>query len=68
MPEEERLETLAVLRDSLETAKKALFKMPLHIETAGQVRRKADLEGKLREIEDAIVIFSRDRVLVASDA
>ena len=62
MPEGERLETLAVLTRSQETAKDTLRRMPLVIETQGQVRRKNELDAKLKEIEDAIVIFSREKV------
>ena len=64
MPEDERKETLAVLLKSQDAAKDQLRRMPLVIETQGQVRRKNDLDAKLKEIEDAIVIFSRDKVYV----
>lgn len=67
MPEEERLDTLRVLRDSLDEVKQQIFKMPLVIETAGQVRRKNALEAKAKEIEDAIAIFDRPKVFVQED-
>ena len=67
MPESERKETLAVLLKSQEAAKDQLSKMPLVIETHGQVRRKNDLDAKLKEIEDAIAIFSREKVFVKDD-
>ena len=38
--------------------------LPLRIETLGQIKRKADLDQRLREIEDAFKIFSRPKVVV----
>lgn len=68
MPEEERLETLAVLEKSLEEVNRLLARMPLKIETMGQVRRKAELDAKVKELEEAVEIFSRDEVYVAVSA
>lgn len=44
-----------------------IFRLPLKIETMGQVKRKAELEAKLKEIEGAIEIFSRDKVYIAEE-
>ena len=60
MPEEERLETLAVLKQSMAETNHMLARMPLKIETPGQVRRKAELDAKVKELEDAIDIFSHN--------
>lgn len=64
MPDEERQETLNVLLKSQGVAKDQLRRMPLVVETQGQVRRKNELDAKLKEIEEAIVIFSREKVFV----
>ena len=44
-----------------------ISRLPLKIETLGQVRRKTELEAKLKEIEDAIIIFSKDKVFIAAE-
>lgn len=45
-----------------------ISRLPLKIETMGQVKRKTELEAKLKEIEDAIEIFSKDKVYIAEDS
>ena len=67
MPEEERLDTLRVLQESLAETSKLIARLPLKIETMGQIRRKTELEAKVKELEDAIEIFSRDTVYIADD-
>lgn len=67
MPEEERLHTLRILKDNLKATKDNLSHMPLLVETPSAVRRKASLERKLQEIEDAINIFSRPKVFIKED-
>ncbi|KXZ51626.1 hypothetical protein GPECTOR_12g590 [Gonium pectorale] len=64
MPEEERQETLEVLKQNREEVDRAIQGLPLRIETPSAIRRKDELERRLREIEDAIKIFSRPKVLV----
>lgn len=64
MKEEDRLRTLATLKDTAEQAKKDIQKAPLRIETPGQRRRMKELEDKLKETEEAIQIFSKERVYV----
>jgi hypothetical protein len=103
MPEEERAETLALVTQSLEAAKKEvsgewgsaghclplrhcqcthpsisptytlathththtqLTAMPLRVEIPSALRRKAELEGKVSKLEDAVKVFSRPRVFV----
>lgn len=65
LDEEERLRTLRVLTKSLEEARLRMNRLPLRVETLSQVRRKNELEEKLREIEDAIKVFDRPKVYVA---
>ena len=65
MPESERVETLRVLQQSEEDAKKELFALPLTVETVALTRKKNSLEAKLKEIEDAKKIFSRAKVYIA---
>jgi len=67
MPDEERVETLNVLQSSLEDTKQTLFSMPLTVNTISATKKKNALEAKLKEIEDAIKIFNRPKVFIASD-
>lgn len=64
LPEEERLETLEILRRNREEVERAIQHLPLRTETQGAIRRKDELERRLREVEDAQKIFSRPKVLV----
>mmetsp|Transcript_25560 Transcript_25560/g.64845 ORF Transcript_25560/g.64845 Transcript_25560/m.64845 type:complete len:296 (-) Transcript_25560:370-1257(-) len=64
LPEEERLETLAILERNKRDVEKALQSMPIIIETPSQIRRKDELEKRLKEIDDAFKVFSRAKVLV----
>ena len=64
MPEDQRLHTLAVLQ---ENHKKVLYDIscfPLRIETISRKKARAELEEKLLEIEKALQLFSRKRVLI----
>ena len=65
MSEEERLETLQVLRASKEECMAQLQRLPFVIETPSLRKKQNDLESKLREIENALSIFSRPKVYVA---
>ena len=65
MPESERMETLGALRKSQREGAAQLQKLPLHVETQSQMKRKAELEGKMKEIEEAIAIFSRTKVFIS---
>ena len=38
--------------------------MPLRVEIPSALRRKAELEGKVSKLEDAVKVFSRPRVFV----
>ena len=67
MPEDERLDTLRILKENLKTTKDHLARMTLLVETPSAINRKAQLERKLQEIEDAINIFSRQKVYIKED-
>jgi hypothetical protein len=65
MPEHERLSTLETLQQSRRECLKQLEKMPFVIETPSMIKKQQGLELKLREIENAIGIFSRPKVYIA---
>ena len=67
MPDEERLETLEVLLKSRTEALKQLQHMPFVVETPSATRKKLALEDKLKEIEDAVALFSRTKVFVKAE-
>lgn len=67
MPESERLETLETLRTSRDEAMRQLNNMPFIIETLSQRRKHEMLESKIKEIESAIGLFSRQKVFIAKD-
>ncbi|GAX83094.1 hypothetical protein CEUSTIGMA_g10520.t1 [Chlamydomonas eustigma] len=64
LPEDERLETLTVLQKNRHEVERALQALPLRIETPGQIRRRDELERRLREIEEGLKVFARPKVLV----
>ena len=64
LDEKERQETLAVLARNFEEVMRGIRALPFVTETPGQIRRKAELEGRLKEIEEAQKIFSRPKVFV----
>jgi hypothetical protein len=64
MPEHERLETLETLQESKIECIKQLAAMPFVVETASLKKRQASLEARLKEIEGAVGIFSKDKVYV----
>ena len=65
MPEEERLETLEILRVNRADVEEKLRALPI-AKTDSQTlrRRKSELEARLAEIEDAQKVFERKTVLV----
>lgn len=67
MPESERLHTLEVLQNSREEALQQLRKLPFVLETPTMRKKQEFLEGKLREIDNALAIFSKPKVYVAKD-
>jgi hypothetical protein len=67
MPEEERLNTLKVLNESKEEAMTQLRRLPFVIDTPSMKKKQDYLETKLREIDNALSIFSKTKVYVALD-
>lgn len=68
MPEEERVSTLQVLSASREECLHQLQKMPFVVETATLKKKKEALESKLREVEQAIELFKKPKVYIATDS
>jgi hypothetical protein len=65
LSEEERVETLRVLRSNKEKLEKEQQKLPLRIETPSMVKKSKELEQKIKEVEEAIAMFNRPKVYVA---
>ncbi|KAJ1437744.1 calmodulin-binding-domain-containing protein [Ochromonadaceae sp. CCMP2298] len=65
MPEEERRSTLQTLQTSKSEALVQLRALPFVVETPTMKKKQEFLEGRLREIDNAIAIFSKDKVFVA---
>ena len=64
MPDEERLETLEILKQSEKETHELLHRLPLTATTERMIKRKEALESKLKEIESAKHIFMKPRVFV----
>jgi len=64
LPEDERLEILSNLQARKKTLDAQHMKLPLCPATEGQRRRANDLEVQLREADEMIKQFSRERILV----
>jgi hypothetical protein len=67
MPNDERLQTLDVLKASREEAINQLARMPFILETPTAKRKHTELEMKLKEIEAALALFSKQKVYIAID-
>ncbi|KAJ1427487.1 calmodulin-binding-domain-containing protein [Ochromonadaceae sp. CCMP2298] len=65
MSEEERCDTLDTLQASKNESLVQLRRLPFVVETPTMKKRQEFLEGKLREIDNAIAIFSKKKVYVA---
>lgn len=65
MPEDERKQTLEVLKASREEAMNQLARMPFILETPTAKRKHSELEMKLKEIEAALQLFSKQKVYIA---
>lgn len=62
-----RQDTLEILHTSKVEALKQLQALPFVIETPSLKRRQQSLEDKLREIEKAIILFSKPKVYIANE-
>ncbi len=67
MAEEERLSTLETLEQSKIECGKQLAKLPFVVETPSARKKVETLEARLKEIENAIVLFSKTKVYIAKD-
>lgn len=63
-PEADRLRTLQSLRQGARDLQDEIRKFPLASSSVAQRRRKKDLEDRLVEQEEAVAIFSKDKVFV----
>lgn len=65
MMEEERVETLEILKKGKEDIWQNINKLPIASNTLSVQRRRTELEGKLVELENAIKTFSKPKVYIA---
>ncbi|KAM6930552.1 enkurin domain-containing protein 1 [Xenentodon cancila] len=68
MPDSEREGTLKTLKDTHRTLVTELLSLPLKADHLSVRSRRAHLDCRLSEIEEAIKIFSRDRVYIKNDS
>lgn len=64
LPEAERVETLKILEQNKEKVTAEVGAMPFVVDTHGLKKRKQALENKLKDIDEAVKIFSRRKVYV----
>ncbi|XP_073323026.1 enkurin domain-containing protein 1 [Pagrus major] len=68
MPENKRQETLKTLTETHHSLVTELLSLPLKADSLSVRSRRAHLDCRLSEIEEAIKIFSRDKVYVKIDS
>ncbi|XP_047446922.1 enkurin domain-containing protein 1 [Mugil cephalus] len=68
MPESERQETLKSLKETHRSLVTELLSLPLKADSLSVRSRRAQLDCRLSEIEEAIKIFSRDKVYIKNDS
>ncbi|XP_078809369.1 enkurin domain-containing protein 1 isoform X1 [Oryzias latipes] len=68
MQDSERQETLKSLKDTHRTLVMELNSLPLKADNLSTRSRRAHLDCRLSEIEEAIKIFSRDKVYIKTDS
>jgi hypothetical protein len=66
MSDAERLRTLDVLKSNYEGLHQELGHFAIVCDTVSRKRRKDDIEAKLKEIEAAIALFSKEKVWVTN--
>merc|ERR1719352_2162669 len=64
LPELERQEMLAALKEKLAEAEDKYKKLPLRVDTDRAKKAQADLEKKIDELEKAVAMFSKPKVLL----
>jgi len=65
--EEERIEMLDNLSKTKKEVESALFKLPITLRTLSMQNKKAELENKLNELDQAIDQFSKKKVFIKAD-
>ncbi|KAL0979262.1 hypothetical protein UPYG_G00182910 [Umbra pygmaea] len=68
MPEMERQETLQSLKETHQSLVSELLSLPVKSDSLGVRSRRAELDRRLSEVEEAIKIFSRDKVYIKTDS
>ena len=66
MTEEERQKTLELLRGNKAQAEDDFRRLPFRIETPSQIERQQKLIGKIKEIDEALKVFSRSPVYITA--
>ncbi|MFT7805051.1 enkurin domain-containing protein 1-like [Arapaima gigas] len=68
VPEKERQEMLQSLKNTQQSLVKELLALPVRVDTLSIQSRRAELDRRLSELDEAIKIFSRDKVFVKIDS
>ncbi|KAL8563940.1 hypothetical protein ACOMHN_059370 [Nucella lapillus] len=68
LPENERLETLAILQTKEKELVRGLAALPIGMDTVRVRNKRKELENNLAELEEALRIFSRNKVFVKVDS
>ncbi|XP_031426043.1 enkurin domain-containing protein 1 [Clupea harengus] len=68
MPEKDRQETLLSLKETHRALVSELLSLPVRADGLGVRSRRTELDRRLSELEEAIKIFSRDKVFVKIDS
>uniref|UniRef100_A0A8C4ZF71 Enkurin domain containing 1 n=1 Tax=Gadus morhua TaxID=8049 RepID=A0A8C4ZF71_GADMO len=68
MTDGERRDTLQSLKESHKTLVKELLSLPVRADSLSICSRRTQLDRRLSEMEEAIKIFSRDKVFVKTDS
>ncbi|KAM4616077.1 enkurin domain-containing protein 1 [Polymixia lowei] len=68
MPDKDRQDTLQSLKETHQTLVSELLSLPIRTDTLSIRSRRAHLDRRLSEMEEAIKIFSRDKVYIKTDS
>ena len=68
LPDDERRETLRVLRKNYQEFVNELNMLPIKVDTLRAQRRKMEIEKQLNKLEEGIKVFSRPKVYVKMNA
>lgn len=66
MTEDERQKTLELLRTNKAAVDEEYRRLPFRIETPSQIERQTRILEKIKEIDDAIKVFSRSPVYISA--